>query len=221
MKRESHLFACHKFLEELGGQILICLAKVDFRNTPEIELLSNQLEEYVSTLRNHAKWEEEFIFNKFFTKDEVMSLFGEHSELEHSGEKLIEALKGLLHLPPESRPYKGKLFYLEFRKYYASNLIHFYDEETAFLSLLQARASDAEIRAIDKPIYQDMSANDIVEMVERLLPPTNPSEKKNILDDLKSFNALNFELALPRIKKILTQKEAEEILLKSNTSLEV
>ncbi|MFT4059093.1 MAG: hypothetical protein QM652_06040 [Legionella sp.] len=195
MKRESHLFACHKFLEELGSQILIYLAKVDFRNTAEIEILCNQLEEYVSTLTNHARWEEEFIFNKFFTQDEVESLFGEHSELEHSGEKL----------------YKGKLFYLEFRKFYAANLIHFYDEETTFLSLLQERATDAEIRAIDQPIYQDMSDNDMVEMLERLLPPTNPSEKENILDDLKAFNALNFELALPRIKKILTQKEAEEI----------
>jgi hypothetical protein len=221
MKRESHLFACHKFLEELGSNILICLAKVDVRNTLEIENLSNQLEEYVTTLTNHARWEEEFIFNKFFTKDEVASLFGEHSELERSGEKLIEALKGLLNLPPQSRLYKGKLFYLEFRKFYASNLIHFYDEETAFLSLLQARASDAEIRAIDKPIYQDMSDDDIVEMVERLLPPTNPSEKKNILDDLKFFNVLNFELALPRIKKILTQQEAEEILQSSKTPLEV
>ncbi len=221
MKRESHLFACHKFLEELGGQILICLAKVDFRNTPEIEILSNQLEEYVTTLTNHARWEEEFIFNNFFTKGEVASLFGEHSELEHSGEKLIEALKELLKLPPQSRLHKGKLFYLEFRKFYASNLIHFYDEETTFLSLLQERATDAEIRAIDKLIYQDMSDNDIVEMLERLLPPTNLSEKKNILEDLKSFNALNFDFALPKIKKILTQKETEEILQSSKTPLEV
>lgn len=221
MKRESHVFACHKFLEELGSQILIYLAKVDFRNTAEIEILCNRLEEYVSTLTNHARWEEEFIFNKFFTQDEVASLFGEHSELEHSGGKLIETLNELLNLSPQSRLYKGKLLYLEFRKFYADNLIHFYDEETAFLSLLQERATDAEIRAIDKPIYQDMSDHDMVEMLEQLLPPTNPSEKKNILDDLKSFNALNFELALPRIKKILTQKEAEEILLKSKTPLEV
>lgn len=115
MKRESHLFACHKFLEDLGSQILIYLAKVDFRNTPEIEILSNQLGEYVTTLTNHARWEEEFIFNKFFTQDEVTSLFGEHSELEYSGGKLIETLKELLNLPPQSRLYKGKPFYLEFR----------------------------------------------------------------------------------------------------------
>jgi hypothetical protein len=87
--------------------------------------------------------------------------------------------------------------------------------------LLQERATDDEIRAIDKPIYQDMSDNDIVEMLERLLPPTNISDKKNILDDLKSFNTFNFELALPKLKKILTQKEAEEILQSSRTSLVV
>jgi len=216
MKRESHLFACHKFLEELGSQILICLAKVDFRNTPEIEILHNQLEDYVTTLTNHARWEKEFIFNKFFTKDEVLSLFGEHSELEHSGEKIIGAIKVLLDLPHQSRSHKGKLLYLEFRKFYAANLIHFYDEETTFLSLLQERATDDEIRAIDKPIYQSMSDNDIVEMLERLLPPTNIDEKKNILDDLKSFNAFNFECALPNIKKLLTQKEAEEIFQNSD-----
>jgi hypothetical protein len=212
MQRESHLFACHKFLEKAGNQLLIRLAKVDFRDTHEIEILCNQLQDYVATLANHARWEEEFIFSKFFTNDEVLSLFGEHSELEHSGGKIIEALKVLLNLRPESRLYKGKFLYLEFRKYYATNLIHFYNEETTFLNLLQERATDDEIRAIDKTIYQDMSDNDIVEMLEQLLPPTNVSEKKNILDDLKSFNALNFELAIPKIKKILTPKEAEEIL---------
>jgi len=219
MKRESHLFACHKFLEELGGQILVCLAKVDFRSTSEIEVLRNQLEDYITTLIYHARWEEEFIFNKFFTKNEVSSLFGEHTELERSGGKIIEALKVILDLPPQSRLYQGKLLYLEFRKFYAVNLIHFYDEETSFLSLLQERASDDQIRTIDKPIYQDMNVNDIVQMLERLLPPTNISEKKNILDDLKSFNALNFEIALPKIQKLLTPNEAAEILNKAPNTL--
>ncbi len=212
MKRESHLFACHKFLEEVGSQILNRLAKLDFRNSQEIAVICDQLEDYVTTLENHARWEEEFIFNKFFIKNDVLLFFGEHAELEGVGKKIIEELKVLLNLPSQSRLYKGKLIYLDFRKFYASNLVHFYDEETSFLSLLQERATDDEIRAIDKPIYQDMSDNDIVEMLERLLPPTNISEKKNILDDLKSFNALNFERALPEIKRILTQKEAAEIL---------
>lgn len=212
MKRESHLFACHKFLEDLGSQILSCLAKVDFRSTQEIESLCSQLEDYVTTLKNHARWEEEFIFNRFFTKEEVSSLFGEHLELEHSGEKIVEGFKVLLDLPPPSRLYKSKLLYLEFRKFHATNLIHFYEEETSFLSLLQERANDDETRTIDKPIYQDMSDHDIVEMLEQLLPPTNISDKKNILDDLKSFNPLNFEIALPKIRKILRTNEVAEIL---------
>lgn len=212
MQRESHLFACHKFLEEAGSQILTRLAKVDFRDTHEIQILFNQLEDYVATLASHARWEEEFIFSKFFTQDEVLSLSGEHSELEGSGGKIIAELKVLSNSPLQSRLYKGKLLYLEFRKFYAANLIHFYDEETTFLSLLQERATDDEIRAIDKPIYQDMSSNDIVEMLERLLPPTNISEKKNILDDLKSLNTFNFETALPKIQKILSPKEVAEIL---------
>src|SRR6478735_2484332 len=111
MKRESHLFACHKFLEDLGSRILSCLAKVDFRNTQESVSLCSQLGDYVTTLKNHARWEEEFIFNRFFTKDEVSSLFGEHLELERSGEKIVEALKVLLDLPPQSRLHKGKLLY--------------------------------------------------------------------------------------------------------------
>jgi hypothetical protein len=214
MQRDSHLFACHKFLEEAGSQILIRLAKVDFRDTHEIEILCNQLEDYVTTLANHARWEEEFIFSKYFTQEEVLSLFGEHSELENSGGKIIAELKILLNLPLQSRLYKGKLLYLDFRKFYAANLIHFYDEETTFLSLLQERATDDEIRALDKPIYQAMSDNDILEMLARLLPPTNISEKKNILNDLKSFNPRNFEFALPKIQKTLTSKEVAEILNK-------
>lgn len=212
MQRESHLFASHKFIEEVGSQILTRLAKADFRDLQEITTLCTQLEDYVATLANHARWEEEFIFNKFFSKEEVLSIFSEHSKLESSGEKLIKALKALLQLPPKSRLYPGKLLYLEFRKYYADNLLHLYDEETTFLSLLQERATDAEIRAIDKPIYESMSDNDIVEMLKHLLPRMNISEKKHILDDLKSFNSINFEAALPKIQTMFTPKEIVEIL---------
>jgi hypothetical protein len=105
---------------------------------------------------------------------------------------------------------------LDFRLFYASNLVHFHSEETNFLSLLQERATDDEIRAIDKPIYESMSGIEIVEMLEQLLPPANIFEKKNILEDLKSFNAASFKCAIPQIRKILTQKEAAETLIDEN-----
>ena len=76
--------------------------------------------------------------------------------------------------------------------------------------MLQDRATDDEIRAIDKPIYENMSSSEIVEMLELLLPPISFSEKKNILDDLKNFNPINFDCAIPEMRKILTQEEAAE-----------
>src|SRR5947209_6943513 len=111
MTRESHLFACHKYLEEVGGQILLRLAKCDFRDTHAIEILCSQLKDYITTLTNHACWEEEFIFKKFFTKDEVSKLLGEHSDLENSGKKIIEELTMLLESPLQSRWHKGKQVY--------------------------------------------------------------------------------------------------------------
>lgn len=212
MKRESHLFACHKFLEERGAQLLISLAKVDFRDTQEVQIIYQQIENYVSTLVNHARWEEEFIFNKFFRKSEVVLLLTNHSELEHFGMQIIGEMKALLNLPSQERWPNGKQVYLDFRRFYASNLNHFYEEETSFLSLLEERASDDEIRAIDKPIYQDMGSNDILEMLEQLLPPINISEKEAILNDIKRFNNANFVFALPEIKKILSPEEVSEIL---------
>jgi hypothetical protein len=129
MKRESQLFAGHKFFEEAGSQILIRLAKVDFRDAGEIELLCKKIEDYLITLEHHARWEEEFIFNKFFTQDEVFSFFGKHTELENKGKEIIAELKALLQLAPQARIGKGKEIYLDFRKFYASNFVHFYEEE--------------------------------------------------------------------------------------------
>ncbi|KTD36512.1 hypothetical protein Lnau_1496 [Legionella nautarum] len=212
MKREAQLFAGHKFFEETGSQILTRLAKVDFRDIKKTELLHKQLEDYLIMLEHHARWEEEFIFNKFFTQDEVFSLFDDHSELESKGKEIITGLKLLLELPPQTRIGKGKQIYLDFRKFYASNLVHFYEEETSFLSLLQARATDEEIRAIDKPIYQGMSSGDIVEMIKQLFPPLNMSDKKNILEDLKCFNTANFESALSELRMMFRSEEFVEIL---------
>lgn len=211
MRRESYLFACHKFLEEVGSQILTHLARADFRDLHRIGIICSKIEDYLSTLKNHAQWEEEFIFNKFFSKDEVVSFFGEHTDLEDRAKKIIKELKAMLDLESQLKIQQGKLIYLDFRLFYASNLIHFHNEETIFLSLLQERATDDEIRAIDKPIYQGMSSDDIVEMLKRLLPPVNFTEKKNILDDLKCFNSVNFVRAIPEIRKILTKEEAAKV----------
>ncbi len=211
MKRESHLFACHKFLEKNGSQILICLAKMNFKDLREIEIIYNQIEDYVTTLKNHAQWEEEFIFNKFFSKDEILLFFGEHTDLDNKSKKIIEELKAISNCDIQSRVFKVKQIYLDFKIFYASNLTHFHNEETNFLSMLQERATDDEIRAIDKPIYQHMSSNEIMEMLAGLFPPINLSEKKNILNDLKNFNPVNFECALPEIRKMLTVAEVAEL----------
>ncbi|MFC3908312.1 hypothetical protein ACFORL_04390 [Legionella dresdenensis] len=212
MKRDSHLFACHKYLEAIGGELLTRLAKVDFRDTREIGSICGQVEDYVTTLENHARWEEEYIFNRFFTREELLPFFEKHANLESRGKKIIEVLKMISNLAPPTRVCKGKLVYLDFRKFYASNLVHFYKEETSFLSLLQERATDDEIRAIDKPIYQGMSSDEIVEMLKQLLPALNITEKKNILHDLKNFNAANFGTALPEIRKMLSKEEIAELL---------
>src|SRR5262249_10494893 len=156
-------------------------------------------------------------FNKFFTKSEVSVVFGEHSHLESRGKKIIDELKSLLNCDSQFSTYKGKLIYLDFRIFYASNLAHFHSEETKFLTMLQERATDNEIRAVDKPIYQNMSSSEIVEMLARLFPPINISEKKNLLEDLKNFNSTNFDYALPEIRKILAQEEAAEIFAKRDT----
>jgi hypothetical protein len=203
MLRESHLFAYHKFLEERGSQILTQLAKCDFRNGEEISIIRTQLEGYITTLKNHAFWEEEFIFKKFFTQEEVSALFEKHADLENQAKQITIELKSFPDINLDSRISKGKEIYLNFRILYSVNLSHFYEEETTFLSLLQARATDEEIRAIDKSIYQSMNSVDIVEMLKHLLPPTNSSEKKSILDDLKHFNPHNFDAALQQIKGLL------------------
>lgn len=211
MVRESHLFACHKFLEEMGSQILNHLAKVDFRDSQQVDSIREKIAGYIATLQNHAEWEEEFIYNKFFSKFELPSFFAEHSTLNNQAKKLIANLVTLLQLEPHLRVLQGREIYLNFRNFYASNLMHFYNEETDFLDLLQKRATDEQIRAIDKPIYQEMSSSEMLEMLERLLPPTNVYEKKKILNDLMNFNAANFACAREKILNFLTRDEVAEI----------
>lgn len=210
MRRESHLFACHKYLEQAGSLILMQLAKADFRDSKEIRIICKQLEDYLATLHNHARWEEDFIFAKFFTKEEIAAFFSDHTHLEQKGKDIVETLKKLLDLGPLERVYQGNRVYLDFRHFYALNLAHFNTEETDLLGLLQNRATDDEIRAIDKQIYQSMSSLEIVGMLESLLPPTNISEKKKILEDIKQFNPANFATAIKGIRKILSTKEALE-----------
>src|SRR5579862_2699850 len=122
MKRESHLFASHKFLEEIGSDILCSLAKVDFRNLDAIRQIGERIEDYAATIIGHANWEDEFIFNKFFTSEELSVFLNEHTELETQAEKIIAELKTILTADTQTRVYEGKKIYLDFRNFYAFNL---------------------------------------------------------------------------------------------------
>lgn len=109
-----------------------------------------------------------------------------HDDHEHQ-EKALENLQYLLDAVRTSadRIETGYQFYLAYRKFVGDNLLHLHEEETKLLPELQRLCTDEELRAIEHPTYDLMTAEEMVEMVQLLFPHMNFSDKHAFLTDIK------------------------------------
>jgi hypothetical protein len=97
------------------------------------------------------------------------------------------------------------------------NLLHLHEEETKLLPELQRLCSDEELRALEHPTYDLMTADEMMEMVQVLFPHMNLSDKSAFLTDIMLAQPKKFLQLWNKAGQFLTPEEIMKFQSDLNT----
>lgn len=181
----AKLYREHKYVSFALSELERLIAKTDFADDTAIAHVQSEWEQVKEMLEGHAYHEEHHIHPLLEKKGSTIH-HEAHADHEHQ-EETIKNLQRLLDAVKTSsdRIEAGYQFYLAYRKFVGDNLLHLHEEETKLLPELQRVCTDEELRAIEHPIYEIMTLEEMVGMVKVLFPHMNFSDKCAFLTDIK------------------------------------
>lgn len=187
------LYREHKYVSFALSELERLIAKTDFTNDAAIAHIQDQWQCVKEMLEGHA-YHEEHNFHALLEKKGSTIHHGAHNDHEHQEETLknLQSLLDAVKTSPD-RIETGYQFYLTFRKFVGDNLLHLHEEETKLLPELQRLCTDEELRAIEHPTYDSMTAKEMREMVQDLFPHMNFSDKCAFLTDIKLAQPQKFQ----------------------------
>lgn len=167
------LYREHKYVSFALSELERLIAKTDFTDDAAIAHIQSEWQGIREMLEGHA-YHEEHNFHALLKKKGSTIHHEAHNDHEHQK----ETLKSLQHLldavkTSPDRIESGYQFYLAYRKFVGDNLLHLHEEETKLLPELQRLSNDEELRAIEHPTYNLMTAQEMVEMLQVLFPHMN------------------------------------------------
>lgn len=179
------LYREHKYVSFALSELERLIAKTNFTDDSALDRIQSEWQRLKEMLEGHA-YHEEHHFHPLLEKKGSTIHQDAHNDHEHQ-EEALQKLQNLLDAVKKAhdRVEAGYQFYLAYRKFVGDNLLHLHEEETTILPELQRLCSDEELRAIEHPIYAQMNAEEMVEMVQVLFPHMNLSDKCAFLTDIK------------------------------------
>ncbi len=198
----AKLYREHKYVSFALSELERLIAKTDFTNNAAIEYVQKEWLALKEMLKGHARHEEENFHALLEKKGSTIhrEAHDDHERQEESLENLQRLLDGTL--TSFDRIEAGYQFYLAYRKFVADNLLHLHEEETKLLPELQRLCTDEELRAIEHPIYEVMTSDEMTDMLQVLFPHMNPSDKHAFLTDIKLAQPQKFLELCNKTKRI-------------------
>ncbi len=208
----AKLYREHKYVSFALNELERLIAKTDFTNDTALKHIQEEWHPIKEMLKAHAQHEEQN-FHALLEKKGSAIHREAHNDHEHQ-EETLEKLQDLLDAIKTSpnREEGGYQFYLAYRKFVGDNLLHLHEEETKLLPELQRLCTDEELRAIEHPIYDLMTVEQMVEMVQVLFPHMNFSDKCAFLTDIKLAQPKKFLKLWDNASLFLSAEEIQRLL---------
>lgn len=184
---ERRLYREHKYVTLVMNELDNKIGKTDFRDLEQIQAIAYDLNNIINLLGFHAKHEDENIH--VLLKKHNSSVFKEIEADHQNHEAVFNSLKEKLADIKRASSDREKIdggyhFYLSYRKFIAENLEHIHKEETLLMPELARLCSKEELESIDYPVYQAMTAEDIIGMLQTLFVVLNPDDKEYFISDI-------------------------------------
>ncbi|WP_019215125.1 hemerythrin domain-containing protein [Legionella tunisiensis] len=184
---ERRLYREHKYITLVMNELDHKIGKTDFRDSQQVQEIASDLNNLVNLLGFHAKHEDEKIHG--LLKKHNSTAFQDVEADHQNHEAVFNALKVKLAAITEMHSDREKIeggyhFYLSYRQFIGENLEHLHKEETLLMPELARLCSKEELESIDYPVYQAMTAEEIVGMLQTLFAVLNPDDKEYFISDI-------------------------------------
>ncbi|MBA2652642.1 MAG: hemerythrin domain-containing protein [Tatlockia sp.] len=211
---ERRLYREHKYVTFVLNELDKNIGKADFRDALQTKQIESDLETVINLLRFHAQHEDEKIHA--LLKKHGSEVFKEIEADHHSHATVFSHLKVKLKEVSKAKTDAEKInygyqFYLNYRKFLAENLEHLHQEETVLMPELIRLCTKQELESIDNPVYQEMTPDQLVGMLETLFPVLNPDDKEYFIADLINAVPLKVRECWQSIARLLTVEEIEDM----------
>lgn len=189
----------HKYLTALLFEVERLIAKTDFRMNEQVLAIKASLQAFADVLLSHAEHEEQAIHSllQHLETPVQKQIEAEHQQHAALFAKLHQQLEAVVEADALQKSALGYDFYLSYRQFLIEQLQHFQQEETQLMPVLQQRYSDDELSRVDRAVYQQMTANELLEMLQILLPHMDANDKTFFLNDIQEAEPEKF-IALER-----------------------
>jgi hemerythrin-like domain-containing protein len=184
----------HKYLIFVLFELERVIAKTDFRINEAVLKIKAQLQSLADLMKEHARHEEEAIHALLKQKGSTVYTKVEKDHQSHNEQytSLQQKLDAIVVADHANKLSLGYAFYLSYRLLLIDNLQHFHEEETVIMPALQQLYSDDELKSVDRHVYQEMTAEDMMAMMEVLSPHMDPSDTEFFLKDIKDAEPEKF-----------------------------
>jgi hypothetical protein len=207
----------HKYVSYAVSELERLIAKTDFRNKAQVDIIKNELANIEALMTGHAEWEESSIHELLRKKQSSVhtSIEIEHKEHAAQFKELQTMIASISDCQNETEQFnKGYAFYIAYRHYAANNLKHLHEEETIIMPELQKLYSDEELRAVEFKTYAQMTPEQMIQMMEVLFPHMNPNDREFFLTDIHDAEPDKFMKAWEGIKDKIESCERELLIKK-------
>lgn len=211
----------HKYVSSALNDVERLIAKTDFSKDQEVQAVNQAFQGLKGMLQGHAEYENERLHTLLEKKHSTLY---KHAEEDHAEQdkKLIEIQNMIDNLLKEANDQEkismGYKLYLTYRKFVADNLAHLHEEETTLLPELQRLYADDELRQVEAKTYNQMSPQDMVEMMKVLFPHMNPSDRLAFLTDIQKIQPEKFPAAWQGIAPMIEKEEQDHLIKKLQIS---
>lgn len=207
----AKIYREHKYVSFALNELERLIAKTDFTSDTALKNVQDEWQSVKEMLKGHAHHEEQNIHPLLEQKGSIVHC-GVHDDHDHQEDTLehLQYFIDAIETSPD-RVEAGYQFYLTYRKFVGDNLLHLHEEETKILPELQKLCTDEELRAIEYPIYDIMTAEEMVDMVLNLFPHMNFSDKCAFLTDIKLAQPKKFSELWKKVDQFLSAEEIRRI----------
>lgn len=194
-------------------------ALADFRKDDVVRGIKESFENMVGMMNGHADHENKHIHPLLKAKNPPVV---DKIENDHSGHAMVfstleKHLNDILASnDPDERIRLGHDFYMGLQRFEGENLLHQVTEETEIKTALHCYYSNEQlVQAIDGKAYEEMSSNDIIDMMQFLFPTFNPSDRFELLMDICILQPAKFTDVWKAIAPSITDPNERDELNKA------